>query len=569
MYLAQIEEKRSGRILLTFARSQWVNGRSVKETVERIGYLDEFTHLYDDPIAHFKAEAKARTAAEKAAKAKKTLMFSYADRIDAEASGAKNIGYMPLSHLYQALKIDRFMLNRQRNLKIDFQLDAVMRLLVFGRILFPGSKQSTWAERDTLFERSNFELQHVYRSLDYLDRYADDLKTHLHRQVTALYGRHTEQVYYDVTNYYFHTDEEDLLRRKGVSKEQRRKAIVQMGLLMDQAGLPITYKLFSGNTNDCLTLMPILQELRQDYQVGRFIVVADRGLNTSNNVGMAVAKGDGYVYGQSIRKGSQAFQAYALDPSGFRAFGATDSGFKIKSRLEPRTLRFVDEHDNVVRIAVDEKQVIFYSPKYAARDKQKRAELLEKAHQLMQAPSKYDAATDNGARRYIKNFKVDRKTGVVLDGQVSLYLDEARIKAEEQYDGYYSIVSSEYERSDSEILELYKGLWKIEETFKITKSELETRPIHVWTKEHINAHFLTCFVSLLLLRLVERETKYQYPLCQLIETMKRMNGMLMGGGDYVFGYYTKVSEALGEAFGIDYSLKYRHQSEIKQLRKPR
>lgn len=567
MFVSEIHEKRSGRTLLVFARSYWKDGRSHKETIEKIGYVDEFEDLYEDPVAHFKAVAKQRTAEEKALTTKQTLTFSYADRIDQEESGIKNIGYMPLSHLYQKLKIDRFLANRQRNLTIDFQLDAVIRLLVYGRILFPGSKQKTWEKRERLFERSNFELQHVYRTLDYLDGYADALKVHLHQQVSEVYGRNTEQVYYDVTNYYFQIDEQDELRRKGISKEQRRKPIIQMGLLMDEAGIPITYKLFSGNTNDCLTLMPVLQEFRKTYNVGRFIVVADRGLNTSNNVGMAVAKGDGYVYGQSIRKASKEFKAYALDPAGFRTHGAGESGFKLKSRLEPRLLTVEDMDGKTVKVPVDEKQVVFYSPKYAARDQRKREELLEKAAQLIKSPSQYDAATDSGARKYIQNFKIDAKTGEVIADKAVLYLDEDKIAEDAQYDGYYSVVSSEYKCSDSEIMDLYHGLLKIEESFKITKSELETRPVHVWTKEHMNAHFLTCFVALLLLRLLEKETSYTYPLGQLVECIREMNGTEMNQGNYVFGYYTEVSKALGDTFGIDYSLKYRHRKEIMKLRK--
>ena len=289
MYLQPIPEKKTGRILLTFAESFRENGKVKHRTVERLGYLDEFTSLYEDPIAHLKAVAKQKTEE----KANSHVLLSYTvDSREPLVSGTqnrKNIGYMPLSHLYHALELPRFFANRQRNLKVQYSLNAMFSLLVYSRILSPASKKKTFEGKERFFERTDFSLDDVYRALTYFGHYADALKVFLHKQVQALYGRATDLMFYDVTNYYFEIDEPDELRRKGVSKEHRPNPIVQMGLLMDSQGLPVTYELFSGNTNDCETLMPILQKVRQDYRIGRFIVVADRGLNTSNNTAMAMA----------------------------------------------------------------------------------------------------------------------------------------------------------------------------------------------------------------------------------------------------------------------------------------
>ena len=569
MYLQKVPAKKSGRTLLMAVRSVWKNGKAVKQTVKRFGYVDEFTNVYDDPIAHFQEVVKEMTRLEKEAKTKMTLDIFKGEELQPSFGLRKNIGYMPLSQLYETLEIPRFLANRQRNLKVRYSLNSILKILVFSRILFPASKKKTFEQRERFFEIMDFSLDDVYRSLGLLHRYANDLKVFLHEQVTAKYGRKTDLVYYDVTNYYFEIDQQDALRKKGVSKEHRPNPIVQMGLLMDSEGLPVTYELFSGNTNDCETLMPLLQDVRQQYNIGRFIVVADKGLNTSNNTAMALAKGDGYIYAQSILKANAELKAFCLDEDGYQHLGSPEAGFKYKSRIAPRTLRIENAEGKMVSVNVDEKQVLFYSEKYAKRAREQRQEVINKALNLIASPSKAAAAASYGASKYIKGIDYDKATGEILKTAEYVYLDEKKIEEEAQFDGYYALVTSELDMPEQEVIEHYRGLWKIEESFRLTKSDLEARPVYVSLEEHINAHFLTCFIALLFTRLIQLKTNHQFPAGQLLEALRNANGTLLNDNIYAFDFYNDCLKTLGETFQIPFQYKYLNKSEINKMKKPR
>ena len=558
---------------MVFTKSVRDGKRTVKKTVEQIGFLEDLKGngpgQFEDPIAHFKQVAFERTAQEKLANATTTLSYSVYATIPATEGLRKNIGYMPLSQLYETLEIPRFLANRQRNLKVRFSLNSILKMLVFSRILFPASKKKTFEQRERFFEIMDFSLDDVYRSLGLLHRYANDLKVFLHEQVTAKYGRKTDLVYYDVTNYYFEIDQQDALRKKGVSKEHRPNPIVQMGLLMDSQGLPVTYELFSGNTNDCETLMPLLQDVRQQYNIGRFIVVADKGLNTSNNTAMALAKGDGYIYAQSILKANAELKAFCLDEDGYQHLGSPEAGFKYKSRIAPRALRIENAEGKMVSVDIDEKQVLFYSEKYAKRAREQRQEVINKALNLIASPSKAAAAASYGASKYIKGLDYDKATGEILKTAEYVYLDEKKIEEEAQFDGYYALVTSELDMPEQEVIEHYRGLWKIEESFRLTKSDLEARPVFVSLEEHINAHFLTCFIALLFTRLLQLKTNHQFPAGQLLEDMRKMSGTQLPNKTYVFDHYSEISKSLGEAFGIDFNRQFLNKIEINKMKKPR
>ncbi len=569
MYLQKVPAKKSGRTLLMAVRSVWKNGKAVKQTVNCLGYVDEFTIVYDDPIAHFQEVVKEMTRLEKEAKTKMTLDIFKGEELQPSFGLRKNIGYMPLSQLYETLEIPRFLANRQRNLKVRYSLNSILKILVFSRILYPASKKKTFEQRERFFEIMDFSLDDVYRSLGLLHRYANDLKVFLHEQVTAKYGRKTDLVYYDVTNYYFEIDQQDALRKKGVSKEHRPNPIVQMGLLMDSEGLPVTYELFSGNTNDCETLMPLLQDVRQQYNIGRFIVVADKGLNTSNNTAMALAKGDGYIYAQSILKANAELKAFCLDEDGYQHLGSPEAGFKYKSRIAPRTLRIENAEGKMVSVDIDEKQVLFYSEKYAKRAREQRQEVINKALNLIASPSKAAAAASYGASKYIKGIDYDKATGEILKTAEYVYLDEKKIEEEAQFDGYYALVTSELDMPEQEVIEHYRGLWKIEESFRLTKSDLEARPVYVSLEEHINAHFLTCFIALLFTRLIQLKTNHQFPAGQLLEALRNANGTLLNDNIYAFDFYNDCLKTLGETFQIPFQYKYLNKSEINKMKKPR
>ena len=241
-----------------------------------------------------------------------------------------------------------------------------MKLLVFSRILSPASKKRTFEQKDRYFEKMDFSPDDIYRALSCLQMdLKDPLQQHIHRKTTEIYGRNAELVYYDVTNYYFEIDNQDNLRKKGVSKEHRPDPIFQMGLFTDSSGIPISYRLFPGNTNDSQTLIPVIAETKKNFGIKRTIVVADKGFNTANNIAFNTIAGNGYVFSQSVRGANKDLKNFVLDESGYSAL---NDGFN-KSRLYTREISVTNKEGKKTKVSMEEKQVAIYSAKYDAKAK--------------------------------------------------------------------------------------------------------------------------------------------------------------------------------------------------------
>lgn len=563
MYLKQIYNKKADRIFLSIVHGyRDPETKNVKQkTIQSLGYLDELQKEYADPIAHFKEVAKEMTRKEKEQPRPRHLTIEPNELIQKNKPLRKNIGFTALTKIFYSLDLDSFFLNRQRSLKMDYSLMDVVRLLVLLRILRPCSKKATFEAKSFSFDSFNCELPDMYHSLDYLNRYKDDLIVHLHERMVADYNRKLDYVFYDVTNYYFES-ETDAFRRKGVSKEHRPNPIVQMGLLMDNKGLPITYQLFPGNTTDCSTLMPVFSRLRKQFNLGKIIVVADKGLNTSNNVGYQLLQKNGYIYSKSVRAATNEFKAYVLNESDYVS---QSSNYKRKSRIADRVLTIENEEGAKKKVEITEKQVVFYSEKYAKKARYERNKAIEKALRLIDSPQKHSQATAKGVTKYIEQIQFDKKTGEILTPKSQLTLDWEKIEEEAKYDGFYAIVTSELKMKDNEIIDTYRGLWKIEETFKITKSELEGRPVYVSKKEHIEAHFLVCFIALLILRILEHKTQHQFSTRRLIEALTNMSGTYLDENYYLFDYRDDVTEAIGKSLDLNYTQRFMTVQDIRHL----
>jgi transposase len=438
-----------------------------------------------------------------------------------------------------------------------------MKLLVFARLLYPSSKRKTYQNKDVFFEKTDFSLDDMYRSLSFFNKHKDALQLWIHERIQQQYGRNTSLVYYDVTNYYFEIDEQDELRRKGVSKEHRPDPIVQMGLFMDTDGIPITYGLYPGNILDKQTLIPMLGKIQRKFSLGKTIVVADKGITTGDNIWYTLSAKYGYILSYSIRGANKKFKDYVLDQDGYRSIG---DGFRIKSRLYPREITVTAKNGKKIKKRIDEKQVIFYSEKYALKAKADRAPALEKARALINNPSAYNRATSVGAAKYVKNLSFDSKTGEILESaKQALLFDEEKLRKEEELDGYYAIMTSEYQESDERIIELYRGLWKIEESFKVTKSDLESRPVYLSRQDHIEAHFLICFVSLVIARLLERRLKEKYSVTAVLESLRKASCSHIQDNYYLFDHYDEVLADIHKELGIDLGKKCLSLGEIKKI----
>lgn len=562
MYLKKSKYK-NGRTFLSINESYRdpVSKTNKNRSVMKIGYLDDLAGKYDDPVAHFKALA-AKMTEENESQNIMTLKIDTATHMDKNEDNVKNLGYIILSKIYHELEIDKYLLSRQRSAKFRYNTNSIMQLLVFARIIYPGSKLFAFNCKEAFFERFDFKLEEVYRSLSFFSEHKEALQLWMHERVLKKYSRDTSLVYYDLTNYYFETDQQDGFRMKGVCKEHRPDPIVQMGLFMDRNGIPVSYKLFAGNEADCMTLRPMISETARNYSLGRIIVVADKGVISSDNIWYTLSARNGYVFSYSVRKSDKAFKDYVLDQDGYR--WNKDKTFKIKSRLEPRTIKVTSSRGGKICKQVEEKQVIVYSDKYAEKARHDREQAIQKAKDLIKNPSRYDRAASYGAAKYIKNLVFDKDTGEIMeDAKNLLVFDEEKLKDEAVYDGYYAIVTSEIDMGDNEILDIYHGLWEIEETFKITKSTLETRPVYVSLKDHIEAHFLTCFIALVLVRLLEFKLDGKFTTEEIISSLKKYNCSLTEQNLYMFTHYSDVICDIEKMLGMDLGLKYAPLKDIK------
>jgi transposase len=563
MYLKKTPQK-NGRIFLSIVDGYYdkKKGYSRQVTIEKLGYLDELKKQYEDPIEFFSQKVYELKTIKAECKAAVSVTFFPEDKIASDIVYRKNFGHTVFSQIYHELEINKFLINRQRSTRMDFDTNNIMKLLVFSRLLNPASKKKTFEERERYFEKNNYSLDDIYRCLSFLNKHKSNLQLWLNDRIRQLYGRDTSLVYYDVTNYYFETDKTDDFKKKGVSKEHRPNPIVQMGLFIDKNGIPITYQLFPGNTNDCLTYRPNLSRIKKEYNLGKIVVVADKGMTTGDNIWYTLSAGDGYVFSMSVRGSDKELKDYVLNDDNYEWLG---DEYKRKSRLYPRSIQVTSTTGKKLKKTVHEKQVVFYSKKYDKKAKAERALVIAKAQELIANPSKFTRATSHGAAGYIKNIDFDKETGEILNATKALQLDLEKLKEEEALDGYYVIITSEYEETADRVIDMYRGLWRIEESFRITKSDLEARPVYVSREDHIEAHFLTCFVALVIARILEMKIEHQYGITQMLESLKKSECTYMQMNYYLFDYYDDVLKVIGNKFRIDFSKRIRSLGEIKKI----
>ena len=557
MYLKQSRYK-NGRTYLSICESYSKNKISKTRTVETCGFLDELQTVYEDPIAHFKTRASELTEIHKAEKGPITLEFNPLEKIDMRAENSKNIGCAVLSKYYHALGIDRFWDNRRMRKDFEYNPNAIFKLLSYTRVFDPRSKAGAFKNKGLISDRMDFTQDDMYRALSFFATYERDLVSWIDEAIKSMRVRDTTCVYYDVTNYYFEIDQEDELRRRGVSKEHRPNPIVQMGLLLDSDGIPLDYALWEGNTNDCATLLPVLKDLRSRHRAQHVIVVADKGLNTSDNIAANVLDKNGFVFSQSVRRAPGKLQDWVLDQSDYT--GSED--FRIKDRVSVKTITVTGTDKKKHKVDIEVREVAFWSRDFEERSRAERAAVIEKSKDAI-SRGELAAAKAHSSVRYVKDIPVVKETGEAASHAFSL--DKDKIDRDEALDGYYCIISNELDKSAGELIDIYKGLWRIEETFRVTKSTLEVRPVYLSRHDRIHAHFLICYVALVLLRLIQADLGWVYSASAIAEALGNMTGTLMQKNYYLFGYRTYLTDELGKLCDIDFSRRVLSTKQIRDI----
>jgi len=569
MYLRKIQRPQG--IYLAIQESYYDSSRrqSRTRTIQSLGYLET---LKKGIAAFFTQKAYEMTENKKAEKSIAITINSHT-KMNTDTDDIRNVGYGVLKTLYKKLELDKFWNWKTRNLSIEFSVDQIFRLLVFSRILNPASKKGTFDHRNSYFEDFNdFSLDDIYHALDIICDNKEALQKWIYDHSENICARDISISYFDCTNYYFDIGRSDIdtlddsgnpvdkegnpiaakYRKRGPEKNHRPDPIVEMGLLMDRNGIPLAFDLFPGNESEKLHMRPIINRVKNEFSDSRVIFVADRGLNTSDNIYYlngdnkgALNQRDGYVYGQSIRGADAEFKKWVLE-TGYRID-------KITNELKKR-------------VSIDQKQMVYYSEKYAKKQQIDREIMIQRAKDLIKHPKKYDKATSAGSASYVLNIAFNKNTGEIIEGK-SLELNLKKIEEEKKYDGYYSIVTSELNMSDLELREVYRGLIRIEDTFKISKTEFDSRPVFVRTNDHIDAHFTTCFTALVLIRLLQTKLADKYPVGKIISALKNYCCVPIDTNTYQFTYYDEILEACGKTFKLELDNKYRTRQQIQRLLK--
>ena len=418
----------------------------------------------------------------------------------------------------RALGLDQFFAVVKHHSKLQYDLQGIVRLLTYGRILDPASKIATMRQNDSFYQPlvNTSNDDNVYDVLDLIYENKQKIIQRMNSSISKGIGRNTSMAFYDVTNFFFEIEDPDEdvldddgnvlesgLRKMGVSKENRKQPIVQMGLFLDDNGIPISIESFPGNTLDHLTLRTAMKNTIDTLNLDRFILVADRGMYSGTNMCHVLNQGDGYIVSKTIKKSTKNDRKWILDPEGYTV---KSPDFKYKSRIVERKVTDEDGSEREIK----EKQVVYWSKAFYLREKHENESFLSFIEKLKENPHGFrvTVAQSRSLKKFLKKDVVNKATGEVLDSKKLLaMIDDEKLTEFNELMGYYQIVSSELDMPDLEIIEKYHGLTRIEDQFREMKGTLATRPIFVNTPEHIQAHLLICFIALTIMRILQYKIK--------------------------------------------------------------
>lgn len=558
MFIATTKSPVTGKTSVYLKEGYRENGKVKHRNLKFFGFLDELEQKDPDILTKLKQEAKATGG-------KDSSILKISIELNKEKTGSKrmlNYGYIFLEALYNEMKIPEFIREYQAGTNAEYPLNDIVKLLVFSRCLNPASKKKTLEQKGNyFFELADVSLSDVYRSLGHLASMKEGLTLHLHKRIQETRKRDCSLVFYDVTNYYFESENLDGLRQKGVSKENRETGIVQMGLFIDNDGIPITYELFPGNTNDLATMKPILKKIKAEYGLGKITIVADKGNNSGDNLAYIDNEDDFYIISQRIRARGAELANIVLDQEDYEL--NSEGTFKSKTVERERAVKQPDGST----YNITEHLLCFWSQNEEVYQRAKRGFLDEKIEKYIENPSLLNASNSFGIKKYFKKVTVDKKTGEVIKTKPTYIFDEAKYERDLALDGYYCIVTNDLSLEPLDIIRHYHQLSKIEESFKVTKSDLEGRPIYVWTDEHIKGHFLTCYLSLLLYRLLQSKLDKPYPIHQLKEALNSATAIRFEQGILLLADQQPLFKDLCQRFGIDFNFDYTRSESFKKRMK--
>lgn len=545
-------------------RSVRRDGKRSSEVVERLGTEREIMEKFHCTNAY--EWAKARLDEFNQAEAEKQHKVLVPLRTDVlipfDKQNSYNVGYLFLQKIYYDLRLPNICRKISKEHSFSYDLDSILSRLVYERILNPSSKLSCYEQSSDLLEPPAFELHQIYRALSVIAEESDSIQAELYEASRRLVKRQTGVLYYDCTNYFFETEYPEGLKQYGPSKEHRPNPIVEMGLFIDRSGIPLAFCIHPGNTNEQTTLIPLEEQILRDFSLSKFIICTDAGLSSERNRKFNNFGGRCFITTQSIKKLKKDLRQWCLEPTGWHLKDSPDTydisrledTAKNRSKLFYKQL-YVEGNDGKRDINFNQTLIVTYSLKYRNYQQQIRNQQISRALKAIDIePKRIDKHSQNDYRRFIK------KTSITADGKCAankIYeIDQEAIQEEAQYDGFYAVYTN-LDDDPCEIAAVNQGRWEIEESFRIMKSEFGPRPVYLKRDDRIKAHFTTCFIALLIYRILEHKLDSQFTCEEIISTLRKMRVTSIGNEGYVPSYTrTKLTDALHEyaGFRTDYEL---------------
>lgn len=533
------------------------NNKRTTKVVEKLGTLEDLEKKLNgqDPIEWAKKYIEELNEKEKQEKREVIVKYSQAKTIEKNIQHLYNGGYLFIQQIYYALGLHKICNEISKKYKFAFDLNSILSRLIYCRILFPASKLATNQLSKRFIEQPSFELQHIYRALEVIAKESDFIQSKLYDNSLKVSKRNTSVLYYDCTNYFFEIEQEDGLKQYGVSKEHRPNPIVQMGLFMDGDGIPLAFSINKGNTNEQVTLEPLEKQILSDFNLSKFIICTDAGLASTSNRKFNDKNNRAFITTQSIKKLKKHLREWALSPSGW-CLNNDMKTYDISELDEEKYKNKIFYKERWIKEdGLEQKLIVTYSIKYRNYQRRIRNNQIERAQKIIDTnPTKLKKNNQNDYKRFIQ------KTHCTSDGEIAekeiFSIDTGLIKKEEDFDGFYAVCTN-LEDDASEIIKVNKRRWEIEECFRIMKSEFKASPVYLSRDDRIIAHFTTCFIALIIYRLLEKKLEEKYTCHEILTKLREMDFYQIKGEGYIPTYTRDdLTDDLHEVFGFrtDYQI---------------
>ena len=550
----------------------YVNDKGVSTSVivRKLGTLKELLPEHgptrDDVVAWCKEQCKLETLKYKEEQKSKSIQITFhADRqICYDHQVFHRGGYLFLQYFYYRLHIDKICRKLRDKYKFKYDINAILSDMIYTRILEPSSKRSSYTVASEFLEKPSYQLHDIYRALDVLGNECDFIQSEVYKNSHLIGARNDKILYYDCTNYYFEIEQEDGDKKYGKCKEHRPNPIIQMGLFMDGDGIPLAFSLFPGNANEQTSLKPLEEKVLSEFGCQKFIYCSDAGLGSEkirnyNHMGKRA-----FIVTQSIKKLKAEDKEWALNPVGFKSV-SDGKNVDITTLPDDDTGLYYKEEPYTPH-TLHQRLIVTYSPKYARYQKTIRDKQVDRAKKMIDSGNvKKERKNPNVPARFIG------KLAATEDGEVAKihnYLDEEKINSESLYDGLYAISTDLLDDEVGDILKVSEGRWEIEECFRIMKTDFEARPIFLQNETRIKAHFLTCFMSLVIYRYLEKALGNSYTCETILDTLKSMNFASVQGQGFIPLYKRdKLTDKLHEICGFRTDYEFITKKDMKTIQK--